>query len=172
MIKIIGGAIVCLSTYMFGVKKAMLLEKRVEILNEFEKSFILLKGEIKYAQASLPEAVSSVSDRTVNVVRHFYENLFEELSKGSELEFKTIWYENVKKFFPEYLLNTEDIAVINQLGGQLGHLDLSMQIKAIELCLSRLKERQDDALKAIHEKSKLYKTVGLASGALITLVLI
>lgn len=171
MIKIIGGIIICLSTYAMGLKKSALIEQRLSILDEFEKSLVLLKGEIKYAQESLPEAVSNVGQRTTGIVKQFYNTLLDGISDGIELEFRKIWDENVNKCFTSELVSAEDINVISQLGGQLGHLDIEMQIRALDLCLNKLKERKENAIKDINEKSKLYRTVGLASGALITLVM-
>lgn len=172
MIKIIGGIVICISTALMGVKKALITEHRLDILNEFEKSLVLLKGEIKYSAASLPEAILSVSNRTCGDIKIFYERLYGQTIDNHAMDFKKIWEAKVLECFKEGMVDGEDCKVINDLGAQLGHLDISMQIRAIELCMSRLSERQLKAANEIKEKSKLYKTVGLASGALITLVLL
>lgn len=172
MVKLIGGLIICLSMSALGLKKAVMLDKRLEILNEFEKSLILLKGEIKYSAASLPEAVLSVSNRTSELIKEFYERIYEQISNNNELKFKTVWEESVTEVFKDDILSTEDKAVIREPGTQLGHLDVSMQLRSIDLCMDRLKERQMSAAEDIKEKSKLYKTMGVAGGVLVMLVLL
>lgn len=171
MMKIIGAVIVCLSSAALGYKKSVMIEQRLDILNEFEKSLILLKGEIKYSAASLPEATESVYNRTFGYIKSFYEKVSKDLSNNIELTIKQIWEDNARLCFKEEFIDAEDLNVITELGTQLGHLDVSMQLRAIELCMNRLKERQLAATKEIKDKSRLYKTMGVAGGVLITLVL-
>lgn len=172
MIKLIGAVIVLGSLAVMGFIKALSLEKRLEILNEFEKSLVLLTGEIKYSAATLPEAVSSVGNRTNGYIKDFYNNVSKRVAGSPEIMFSKIWEEEIKNIFNVEMLDTEDAEIISELGAQLGHLDISMQLRSIELCIKRLNERQLDAAEIIKTKSKLYKTMGVAGGALITLVLL
>lgn len=172
MIKILGGLIICLSMTALGLKKAVVVEKRLDILNEFEKSLVLLKGEIKYSAASLPESVLSVSNRTNGMIRDFYKNVSETILNSPEILFSKVWEDECQKCFSLEEINQEDLNLIIDLGAQLGHLDVDMQIKNIELCINRLKERQLDATEDIKNKSKLYKTLGISGGALLTLLLL
>lgn len=172
MIKILGGLIICLSMTALGLKKAAVVEKRLDILNEFEKSLVLLKGEIKYSAASLPESVLSVSNRTNGIIKDFYKSVSETIFNSPELLFSKVWEEECGKSFKLYEINQEDLNLIIDLGALLGHLDVDMQIKNIELSINRLKERQLDATEDIKNKSKLYKTLGISGGALLTLLLL
>ena len=172
MIKILGGLIIFLSMTALGLKKSVVVEKRLDILNEFEKSLVLLKGEIKYSAASLPESVLSVSNRTNGMIRDFYKNVCETILNSPEVLFSKVWEDECRKTFSLEEINQEDLSLIIDLGSQLGHLDVDMQIKNIELCINRLKERQLDATEDIKNKSKLYKTLGISGGALLTLSLL
>lgn len=172
MIKILGGIIICLSMSALGIKQAISVEKRLDILNEFEKSLVLLKGEIKYSAASLPESVLSVSKRTNGRIMEFYRDVYKIISNSPEILFSKVWEDECNKLAGIEEVNREDLSLITDLGAQLGHLDVDMQIKNIELCISRLKERQLNAAEDIKNKSKLYKTLGISGGALLTLLLL
>lgn len=172
ILKILGGVVICLSAFAIGMKKASSFEKRLDILNEFEKSLVLLKGEIKYSAASLPESIQSVSKRTSNEVMSFYKNLSEKIMESKDIALSKLWEEEVKGTLKTEEIKQEDLELFIDLGKQLGHLDVDMQIKNIDLCISRLKERQVEAEEDIKMKSKLYRTLGVSGGAILTLMLL
>lgn len=172
VLKLIGAVIICSSLTALGMIKALSFEKRLDVLNELEKGMKLLAGEIKYTSATLPEAVRSVSNRTNGSIKDFFGNVAARVVDNPQTLFKDIWQDEVKGLCKEDMLVTEDVEVINELGAQLGHLDITMQLNAIEMCITRVNDRQQDALETIKTKSKLYKTIGLTSGALIVLVLL
>lgn len=172
MLKISGGIIICMSAFVIGMKMSSSLEKRSDILNELEKSLVLLKGEIKYSSASLPESIQSVSNRTSNEVMRFYKNLSEQIENNKEIALAGLWEKECNITLKTEEIKQEDLELFIDLGKQLGHLDVDMQIKNIELCISRLKERQAEAYEDIKMKSKLYRTLGISGGALLTLLLL
>lgn len=172
MLKYIGAVIVCVSGFVLGLKKAFIVEERLELLNEFEKSVLLLRGEIRYSSATLPEAVLSVGNRINGSLKNFYNSLYECLMNSPGISFAKLWEEQCELFFDKEEIHSDDKKMFMELGKLLGHLDIDMQLKNIELCISRLKEQQKNAAEDIKNKSKLYKTIGLSGGALLTLLLL
>jgi len=171
MLKIIGGVLICTSLGLGGVIKAICEEQKLEVLNEYEKSLNLLKGEIKFSISSLPEAIYSVAKRTSGPVSEFYNSISEEIMRQPDIVINKIWERETINILKEPLQDNSLIELINELGSQLGHLDVEMQERSIELNLSRLQELQAKVREDIIKKSKLYKTMGIALGVLITIVL-
>ena len=172
MLKLTGAIMICISSFLFGLKKAAILERRVQLLNDMEKSLILLGGEIKYASATLPEALLSVSRRTRGAIGDFYRAVYQNIRMESDKGFGEVWNEAVDLFLCDEEAMKGDADLLKEPGNQLGHLDISMQLKTIELCISRINLRQDEAIESNKAKSRVYKTFAAACGVLLTLVLL
>ena len=69
-------------------------------------------------------------------------------------------------------LKKEDEQLFELLGGSLGYLDLTMQTEHLNLVMLRTEETLKEAQELKQSRGKLYQTMGVTAGALLTLLLI
>jgi len=158
---IIGGALVCLSTTLIGIYLGGAGGRRAKDLLEFKKSLILLKSQIDYAIYTLPQAFSHIAQRVAPPLDNFYRRLAEAPDGWSDeiLQLKSN-------------LHKDDLVNISLLGASLGQGDADVQINSIDMVLATI----DDTLGQLTVKNKtdtkMYRSLGVVSGLLITIALL
>ena len=173
MLKILGSILIISGTFAWGYMKCTNAKDRIVQLNIIKKVMIMLRGEIKYAGTALPDALESISNRiTMIFAKEFFINVSKELNEMSEKTFKTIWYENANKYLKTSALNISDLDQFKNLGDNLGYLDKDMHLNTIDLYLEHLNMDINLANEEIAQKCRVYKTVSLAAGVFITIIII
>ncbi len=172
MLKAVGALLICGASLLLGWKKSAALDQRIRLLDEMEKSLGLLSGEIRYGAATLPEAMRSTAARTKGVAGQFYGAVAHRISTDPGKPFCNVWEEAVSEILCSEEGIPKDAEILQELGTQLGHLDVSMQLEAIELSISRIRHRQEEAGESKRSKSRIYKTCAAACGVLLTLILL
>lgn len=173
MLKIAGSILIITGCFAWGYMKCTNAKDRIVQLNIIKKIIIMLRGEIKYSGTTLPEALALIASRsTVPFVKDFFMKVSQELNEMSENTFKTIWYENINKYFISSAFNKNDLEQFKNFGDNLGYLDKDMHLNTIDLYLEHLNMDIKLANDEIAEKCKVYKCVSLAAGMFITIIII
>lgn len=170
--KVIGAALVILSTGGMGVYFSLILKERINDLKELNKIILILRGEIRYASNPLPEAVSNLASRSEGEFRRFLLAVADKLDKLEGRTFNEIWRECVEKELVDTSLNKKDKMLLTRLGENLGYLDKEMQLNTIDLYITQVQGELDDAVDSVKEKVRLYNMLGVMAGIFITIVLI
>lgn len=161
-----------------GFFAAECLKERLDLLLLFRQMAYHLKGQILYANATLPEALSEVGSR---FSRERYGNLKEpgllfsriagRLEAEENMAFSAIWQEEVGKMSQEIPMNTADRQNLLALGENLGYADRDMQERTILFYL----EQADDSIAALKQevetRTRLYRSLGMAAGLFLMVVL-
>ena len=150
-----------------GILKSKKYESREYILRE---AIILFKGienEIKYTLAILPNAIESVRVNMKTGLKNVLGNVSYELLQ-TNLKEENVYNEiaSLKE------LSIYDKQVITNGILELGKTDVEGQIGIINMTLNTLDSLLIDAIEEKKKNSKLFKTVGLATGLMIAIILI
>lgn len=172
VIKIIGCVLILSSCSGMGWYFSSELRTRIKDLKELKKLIYLLKGDIRYANTPLPEAVQALSIRHGGKYKSFLTYISNKLLELSGVTFYEIWKEAVNKKLDKTSLNKKDIQGLIQLGETLGYLDKDMQMNTLELYISGLEEEIEELSKNVKEKSYLYNSLGVMGGIFITIIMI
>ena len=173
MLKIVGSILIITGSFAWGYMKCTNAKDRIVQLNIIKKVMIMLRGEIKYAGTALPDALELISDRIAMVfAKEFFINVSNELNQMSEKTFKTVWYENINKYLKTSALDKADLDQFKNLGDNLGYLDKDMHLNTIDLYLEHLNMDIKLANEEIAQKCRVYKSVSVAVGVFITIIII
>lgn len=160
-LRIVGGILVCLSTTLIGIYFGGAGGRRSKDLLEVKKSLILLKSQIDYAIYTLPQAFANISERVSPPLDDLYRQLAEAPDSWS--------YEILRL---KSNLHKDDLENISLLGASLGQSDGDVQINSIDMVLATI----DDTLSQLTNKNrtdvKMYRSLGVVSGLLITIALL
>ena len=171
-IKIIGSLILLGTATAIGCLKAEELEKRVRVLKELKRMIIFLQGELRFHRAELSEAFESVAERVSDPFRSFLRQAGEELGQKKSGCFESVWNQYSEKLLQMEVFLKEDAKIFEMLEGSLGYLDLTMQTDSLNMVIFQVEEAIKMAKEQQETRGKLYKTMGISVGALLTLLLI
>lgn len=172
IIRIVGCIMIVTASAGMGFFFSGELRNRIMDLKELKKLIFLLRGDIRYANTPLPEAVQALSFRHDGKYKPFLTKIAERLIELGGVSFCTIWKEAVTKELENTSLNKKDLANLGQLGENLGYLDKDMQINTLDLYLSQIEEEINELSKGIKEKSYIYNSLGIMGGIFITLIML
>lgn len=166
-----GGILIMLGSVCVGVWFRMQYLQRLDTIKEMQRGVTLLKGEIQYGRSPLPEACMAVSLRVRGSCKVFFQQISEKLQTGGGTA-QQIWHETMQDVFEQRQFNARDYDEINRLGNTLGYLDVDLQVRTLELCITRLEDSISCYEKERKNQTRLYPMIGTFGGFLLCLVLI
>jgi stage III sporulation protein AB len=172
IIKIIGCILVIASSTGIGFFFSCEMRGRIEDLKELKKLIGLLRGDIRYANTPLPEAISSITRRHSGRFDDFFNYVSIKLHELSGLTFSDIWKDATEQQLANSSLSKKDKLHLIQFGENLGYLDKDMQMNTLDLYISQLEEEISEMTKTVKEKSYLYNSLGIMAGIFITIIMI
>lgn len=172
VMKIIGCILVVVSSTGMGFFFSNEMRCRIEDLKELKKLIGLLRGDIRYANTPLPEAIQVITRRQSGNYSAFFQYVSTKLQELSGHTFSDIWKEAVLLKLTDTSLTKKDKLHMIQFGENLGYLDKEMQMNTMDLFISQLEEEIKDLTKSLKEKSYLYNTLGILCGIFIIIIMI
>lgn len=172
VMKIIGAVLIITSTSAMGFYVSNNLKIRIEDMKELKKDILILRGDIRYGNTPLPEAIGAIARREKGNLSEFFTYLYEEVIKLDGKRFFDIWKMAVKEKLKDTSLNKNDKEHLIKLGENLGYLDKDMQINLIDLYIEQLEAEILEASKVLKEKAHLYNTLGIMAGIFVTIIML
>jgi stage III sporulation protein AB len=148
------------------------LKSRINDIKELRKLMVLLRGDIRYGNTPLPEAICAIARRHEGSFKAFLEKVSARLNENLGYTFSQVWKEAVEAELLSTSLNKKDKLGLIQFGENLGYLDKEMQMNTLELFLTQMEDEIIELSKTAKEKSYLYSTLGIMAGIFVTIILI
>ena len=172
IMKIIGCICVISSSAGMGLYFSAVLKSRIDELKELKKIILLLRGNIRYTNTPLPEAMESISKRYDGCYSTFLSIVTEQLQNLSGATLADIWRTAADKGLKGFSLSKLDKESLLNFGSNLGYLDKDMQLGTIDLYIAQLETEIEEASRTAKEKSYLYKSLGILGGIFISIIML
>lgn len=172
LIRVLGVVVVLLASCGLGFRISYELFYRIEDLQQIKRVVVMLRGEIKYANAPLTEALSSIAFRVPVPWKDLLTEMTETMEACDGNTFASIFQTMQKKYLDGTSLLPDDRNRLTEFGANLGYLDKEMQIGSIDLYLEDLEGQIKEAGEKAEKNSKLYRIMGMAVGVLILLIIL
>ncbi len=172
IIKIIGCLLVIVSSTGMGFFFSSEIKSRIMDLKELKKLIVLLRGDIRYANTPLPEAIHAIARRHEGCYQTFFSNVYQKLSELSGSTFAQIWKEAAEQNLISTSLAKKDKLQLIQFGENLGYLDKDMQMNTLDLYTTQLEDEITELTKNAKEKAYLYNSLGIMAGIFISIIMI
>lgn len=172
MLKALGAVLVLTSATGLGFCFGQDLKKRFVELRLLKQLVYLLRGELKYTRTPLPEAFSHMAERMREPFSSFLYGVAKELEGMEGKTFETVWGEEIERKLSGTKLKKEDKEQLKALGEVLGYLDSEMQIHSLDLYLEQVNLAIAEAREAVETKQRLYRSLGVAGGIFLILLLL
>lgn len=144
---------------------------RLENLKECRRAISILRGEIEYGRTPLPEACREVETRVSGVCRTFFREMGRGLEEGAA-SVEVIWCETTQALFSSLHMKPQERQEWMRLGNTLGYLDVTLQLRTIDLYLQRLQTSIDQTEQESINRTRIYPLLGTFGGVLICLILV
>lgn len=146
------------------------LKKRVEILKEVRLMLAKIKLMVEYNSATVYEIAESLAKDSRLSSLGFLKTLSGS-AENSEAIFSEQWENAVNGCRCTYL-KKEDISLIVSVGCQLGKSGVEGQMSSIGMKEKELEALISEAEAELVRKGKLYRSLGVLSGALAAVILV
>lgn len=154
------------STYI-GILISKQYSNRVNELKEIKLALNILKTKIRFTSEPLYSVFMEISMSSKGNVSNLFKNISQNLKNNSA---KVAWEQGIEN--ETLSIKKQDRQALKSMGKLLGKTDLDGQISEIELTESFLETQILDAEKEKDKNEKLYKTLGMVTGAGIIVILI
>lgn len=170
MFKLIGAAIIILSTTWAGFEASRHLSQRPRQLRQLKVALQSLEAEIMYGHTPLAEAALRLSKQMPKPLSWFFESFAGKLSTG-ETTVKIAWDESLKEVWKWLALKQGEFEILSQFGETLGKHDRYHQQKQIILTMTHLEREENEAIDRQGKYEKMVKSLGFLSGLLLIILL-
>ena len=150
-----------------GLNKARKYESREYILREAISMFKGIEGEIKYTLTPIPNAIESTRQNMKTCLKDIMGAISYELLKHNSSNMQIA--DEIAKINE---LTPYDKQIISSGIVSLGETDVDGQMGIINMTCNTLQNQLEDSIDAKKKNSKLYKTVGIATGLMIAIIFI
>ncbi|MBR6689325.1 MAG: stage III sporulation protein AB [Clostridia bacterium] len=152
---------------MIGIIKSRSFENREHILRESIFLFKGIENEIKFSLTTIPNAIEVVRQRMNTYLKDVLGSISLILLEANATDEKIL--NELDKLTS---LTTYDKQIILTGITSLGTSDIAGEEGIINITISSLENELNDAIESKKKNSKMYKTVGLATGLIIAIILV
>ena len=144
---------------------------RIGELLEFKKALLILSSEIEYMRTPLNTACGNIARRVALTAQTMFQRFAELLALSEGETAYQLWATSLNGIREKSFIAPEDYDVLDGFGKTLGYLDKQLQQNAINFAVNYIDEKVA-ALQTAGDKSKrMYRSLGVICGLLITVVL-
>lgn len=170
LVKICGTVLVITASCGIGFSKTAELKERVKYLGNMRNAITILENEICFSQTVILSAFEKISSTAQEPIKQLFEEAKNLIAESNGDAIATVWKTAVDKLSNSF--HKDDIFVLTEFSECLGEYDVEGQVKSLKHYALKLTQAEDGA-KEIYEKNKrLYKSLGLYIGILISAILI
>ena len=171
IVKVVGCILIILSSTLMGFYCSSELRSRINDLKELRKIIMLLRGDIRYGNTPLPEAINAIAKRHDGNFKNFLVKVSDSLSERLGNTFSQIWAQAVEKELHITSLSKRDKYQMIQFGEHLGYLDKEMQLNTLDLYIAQLDDEIRELSETVKEKTYLYNSLGIMAGIFMAIIL-
>ena len=170
-IKIVGMILTLGASTALGLYLASLGAFRRQDLMEFKKALLILKSEIEYIAAPLPEAMANIAARTAQPLARLFADFAQNLKQNEDGETAyRLWLSSINAHKKEAFLKEEDWEIIGNFGKTLGYLDKQMQIDSINFTIDYIDSQAAELQESNEKNQRMYQSLGIIGGILLLVV--
>ncbi len=162
--------IVCCGCGGLGILKAQTYRQRLEDLTDLQDMIGMLQTEMQYRKDPLPTVFGRISSYKDNRAMELLRNC--SLVMKDSLDIRQCWEVSMEQAYRGSCLKQADLAIVQDLGLQLGKSDIQGQAAMFALMKAKLKTQAQEALKEKETKGKMYQSLGFSIGIVIAILLV
>ena len=171
MIKLIGAAVILISSALSSVRAVKRLGDRVRSMQSICASLEIMKSEIGSRLTPIPEIFELLAEQADQPARALYKNASKQMDRLGELSLSAIW-KNAVESTPELRLTDTEKLTLCEVGMCLGRYDPQDQQIMLDRAAGRFESYRKRAEEDRQRNFKTQAYLGVISGVFIVIVLL
>lgn len=172
MLKIIGCALVIITSTLIGFIYAQKFKNRTSQLTELHRSIYQLQNEIIYTHTPLPEAFYNISCKSLEPIGSIFREISKKLYTGQADSVFDAFKEVIDINKGSLYLLEEDYNILLSFARTLGESDLEGEKKMCLLTIENIKTQLSSASKIMDNNIKMYRALGFTIGVMVVIMFI
>ena len=172
MQRMIGGILILTATGGAGYVYGKELKRYLERMLYFRYVMSLIKGEIAYTHAPLPEIFTEVARRVKAPYDRWLIKISADMEKREEYGFARMWNRCVDKYLSGLNLKYEHSILVKEPGTFLGSLEKDTLDHAMQMYLNRLDLEIEKLREGLSAKVRVSRCLGVMSGIFLIVILL
>lgn len=170
--KLIGGMLVLLATSWLGFTLAGRVRERPKQIRQLRSYLSLLQTEIHYGTRPLAEACANIAEHGDNAVSALFRAGSEQLMRRDGSSTYECFKRAIEQEWKQTALQQREQDVLLQLCQVLGSSDRHDQVHHLTMACEQLELEEKRARDEQDRSEKMYKTMGVLTGALLVILMI
>lgn len=171
MQKSVGVLLILISCAGMGFGQSFRLTGRLRTLEMLLRVTNLLKGEIRFGNASIHDAFAGAAGKAGGEYGVFLKTVSEKANGSRKGAFENIYRECARDFIKKLGIEKEEEELFYSLGSHLGYLDLEMQLKELMLYENEVIRCTEELRREMPAKKKVYESLGILGGILLAVLI-
>ena len=172
MQRVIGAALILAATGGAGYVYCKELRQYLDKMLYLRYVMSLIRGEIAYSQAPLPEVFGEVAGRVKEPYRTWLRKTAEEMERRQESGFARMWNRSVDRYLKPLALKQEHSILIKEPGTFLGSLEKDTLDHTLQMYLNRLDLETEKLREGLAAKTRIGGCLGVMSGIFLIVILL
>lgn len=172
MERVIGGILILTATCGSGYVYCKEIRNYIGRLRYLRYTFGLIRGEINYTHAPLPEVLSRVAGRIRGPYRKWLLETSCELNSRSESSFSRIWNKCIDRYLGQLCLKETHSILLKEAGTFLGSLESETLDQTLQLYLNRLDLEIEKQREGLTSRIRIGRCLGVMSGLFLIVLLL
>lgn len=172
LLKLISSSLIFLTSTTIGYLYGKTFSSRLENLMYLEQCIKILETEIVYGATPLPDALSNVFRKGKEKVSYIFEEIKKDLLINKREGVYSSFLSVEEELYDDLHLKKEDVEIFLALGRVLGASDRADQQKNFVLILNQITAQILEAKNEKNKNEKLYRSLGIITGAGIIIMLV
>lgn len=172
MQKLIGALLVLAATGGAGIVYSRELKQYLEKMLYLRYVLSLIKGEIAYTHAPLPEVLAQVAGRVKEPYRLWLKKTARETQRREESSFTRTWNRCVDQYLKVLGLKYEHVILLKEPGTFLGSLEADTLDHTMQMYLNRMDLETEKLREGLAAKVRISRCLGVMSGIFFIVILL
>ena len=172
MQRVIGAILILTATSGAGYVYCSELKAYLEKMQYLRYVFSLIKGEIAYTHAPLPEVFQEVARRIKKPHRTWLVETAHEVEQRTEAGFVRAWSRCIDRYLKSLGLKQEHSILIKEPGTFLGSLEQETLDHTLQMYLNRVDLEIEKLREGLAAKTRIGSCLGVMSGIFLIVILI
>lgn len=168
--KVIGACVVMLASLCFGLQIQRDRKRRTRCLSTLTEALQLLTGELATNRTPLPELMNWTAKHTQGQASSFFRSMASAFSRLGSESFYELWHRAAMDCLTD--LSSDNRDEVMAVGKQLGRVELSKQLAALEGCRNTLMQSLEREEKLFQKEKRISIGLPSALGAMLTILLL
>lgn len=172
MQRVVGAVLILTATagagYVYGTELKEYLEKMIYLRYVLN----LLRGEIMYTHAPLPDVFYETGNRIREPYATWMKRTAEETEKREESAFSRTWNKCVDRYLADLGLKYDHLILLKEPGTFLGSLERETLDRTLQLYMNRMDFEIEKLRDGFASKKRIGKCLGIMSGIFLIVILL